>query len=74
MLSIKIGFWIGRNNITSEGSWIWINGERASSSELIRQSREPNDIGGNKDCITVDGISSLSTVGLAWYGPCTTLL
>ena len=35
-LSINnFNFWIGASDIASEGNWVWMNGERASSSELI---------------------------------------
>ena len=42
-------FWIGVNDIASEGNWVWVNGERASSSELIWYSGEP-DGGRNQNC------------------------
>ena len=39
----NIHFWIGVNDIASEGNWVWVNGERASSSELIWNEGQPNE-------------------------------
>ena len=47
-------FWIGANDIASEGNWTWVNGEPANNSELIwfggnrRKDR-------NANCIVVAG-------------------
>ena len=71
MLSIRPHFWMGVNDIALEGNWIWMDGERASSSELIWRSGEPNNIGGNEDCVAVVGIGEPRTVGLAWDEICT---
>ena len=60
----NIYFWIGVNDIVSEGNWVWVNGERASSSELIWRSNEPNG-GRNENCVVVLGQPGSSTVGLA---------
>ena len=71
-LSINVEyFWIGASDIASEGNWIWVNGERASSSELIWRSGQPNNDGGNEDCLGADGLSS--EIGLAYDGRCTIL-
>ena len=51
--------WIGASDIVSEGNWIWVNGERASSSELIWNAGQPD---GNQDCL---GMRGTSHVGLA---------
>ena len=63
-------FWIGANDIASEGNWVWLNGERASSSELIWQSGQPNNHGGQQDCGVVSGYPG-SNVGRAFDDPCT---
>ena len=63
-------FWIGVNDIGSEGNWIWINGERANSSEIIWRRGEPNN-SGNEDCVEVDGDLTRTTVGQANDGTCT---
>ena len=62
--------WIGASDIASEGNWTWINGERASSSELIWLSGEPNNNGGDEDCVVVTGYLISSIVGLAYDIPC----
>ena len=62
-------FWIGVNDIASEGNWVWVNGERASSSELIWYSGEPGG-GRNENCVFVHGYSTPSNVGLAFDWPC----
>ena len=49
-------FWVGANDIASEGNWIWINGERASNSEIIWASAEPNG-GRQANCAIVEGFS-----------------
>ena len=54
--------WIGANNFASEGNWIWVNGEDASSSELIWKDGQPDGQGRNQDCL---GMRGTSPVGLA---------
>ena len=49
-LSINYFFWIGVREVTTEGNWIWVNGQRASGSELLWGSGEPNSGPVNKDC------------------------
>ena len=69
-LSISnIYFWIGVNDIASEGNWVWVNGERASSSELIWRGGQPNE-GRNANCVYVFGHPTHSDVGLAYDGGC----
>ena len=71
-LSINAYFWIGVSDIASEGTWIWVNGETASNSDLIWDSGQPNSYGGNQDCggifhpsaLADDGTCSESTFGL----------
>ena len=62
-------FWIGVNDIASEGNWVWMNGERASSSELIWSSGQP-DGGRIENCVIVQGYPAHSDVGLAFDEPC----
>ena len=62
-------FWIGVNDIASEGNWVWVNGERASSSELIWGSGQPNG-GRNENCVVVHGYPGSSHLGLAYDGGC----
>ena len=64
-LSMSNNFWIGVNDIASEGNWVWVNGERASSSELIWDSGQPN---GNRsaNCVVVNGYPAFYYVGLAY--------
>ena len=62
-------FWIGVNDIASEGNWVWVNGERASSSELIWNRGQP-DGGRNANCVFVDGFPTLPAAGLAHDVPC----
>ena len=59
-------FWIGLNDIASEGNWVWVNGERASSSELIWRSGQPNG-GRNANCVRVYGYPPSSNDGLASF-------
>ena len=68
-LSITTNFWIGVNDIASEGNWVWVNGERASSSELIWDSGEPDE-GRSANCVIVNGYPTHSSVGLAYDAQC----
>ena len=68
-LSIDYHYWIGANDIASEGNYVWINGERGSSSELIWASREPN-AGRNENCIVVIGESSRADINRAHDASC----
>ena len=65
----NIYFWIGVNDIASEGDWVWMNGERASSSELIWGSGDPNG-GRNANCVHVNGYPATSYAGLAYDIQC----
>ena len=66
----SIYFWIGASDIASEGKWVWVNGENASSSQLIWDTRtEPNNHGGSEDCAKVDGKPGFA-VGLAYDQGC----
>ena len=70
-LSIKnIYFWIGANDIASEGNWTWVDGERASSSELIWSKGEPNNRRGDEDCGAAHGYPTFSFVGTAFDQSC----
>ena len=68
-LSINQDFiWIGGSDVASEGTWIWVNGERASSSELIWDSGQPNNSRSGNYLLVVAN-PSLSDVGRAHDGP-----
>ena len=65
-------YWAGANDIASEGNWVWINGERASSSELIWQNGFPQfNSNSNRDCLLIDSNSVSSYFGLAHDNRCT---
>ena len=68
-LSISNRFWIGVNDIASEGNWVWVNGERASSSGLIWRSTQPNG-GRNAIRVTVYGEPTSPYLGLAFDIQC----
>ena len=73
-LSINnILFWIGASDIASEGNWVWLNGESASSSELIWASGQPNNHRGQEDCAVVIGYLGSFNVGRAADESCTSL-
>ena len=38
------------NDIASEGNWIWMTGQQASSSELFWFSEQQDSYDGNQDC------------------------
>ena len=75
MLSINRSanfYWAGANDIASEGNWVWINGERASSSELIWINGFPElNSTVNRDCLLIDSRSVSSYFGFAHDNSCT---
>ena len=75
MLSINRStnyYWAGANDIASEGNWVWINGERASSSELIWLRGFPEfNSNSNRDCLLIDSNSVSPDFGFAHDNPCT---
>ena len=65
-------YWAGANDIASEGNWVWINGERASSSELYWRNGFPElNSSGNRDCLLINSNPVSSYFGLASDLPCT---
>ena len=65
-------YWAGANDIASEGNWVWINGERASSSELIWRNGFPElNSSGNRDCLLINSNPVSSYFGLAFDNRCT---
>ena len=66
----NIDFWIGANDIASEGNWVWVDGERASSSELIWKNGQPDNSGGVQDCVLLEAFPIRSYVGFAWDDRC----
>ena len=64
-LSINEYFWIGVSDISSEGNWVWVNGETATSSELIWSSGQPDNARNIQHC------GALYTSGYADDGTCT---
>ena len=72
ILPINYLFWIGLNDIASEGNWIWVNGERANSSEII-WSQPPDNYAGNEDCVVLHGGPTFSGAGLAGDVPCSSI-
>ena len=68
-LSINQDFiWVGANDVASEGTWIWVNGERGSSSELIWDGGQPQNLR-SENYLLVIANPSLSNFGLAHDGP-----
>ena len=49
-------FWIGLDDIKTEGSWVWLDGTASTSSNTPWLSGEPNNLG-NEDCGTVGSSS-----------------
>ena len=62
--------WAGANDIASEGNWVWINGERVSSSDLSWSYGEPNNSGGNEDCFLFLGTLTSDIFGFAYDHRC----
>ena len=64
-------FWVGASDAVSEGSWIWVNGDHASSSELNWDSGQPGG-GRSENYVMLFGNSASSKAGLAHDGSSTT--
>ena len=69
-LSNNYHYWIGASDITSEGNWVWLNGESASRSELIWASGEP-DGGRRENCVDVVSQPVRSDINRAHDHSCT---
>ena len=46
--------WIGLNDISREGQWMWIDGVRAAEGNVNWVAGEPNNSGGDEDCGVVN--------------------
>ena len=69
MLSIRRTHnWIGANYNASEGNWVWINGERASS-KLFWRNRFPR-FSSNSNCLALDSYFGSFDYGFADDHPC----
>jgi hypothetical protein len=44
-------YWIGANDIESEGNFVWIEFGNPVGPFYPLGSGEPNDVGGNEDCV-----------------------
>ena len=64
-------YWAGANYNESEGNWVWINDERASSSELSWLNGFPEfNLGGKRDCLAIYSNSVSPDFGFASDHPC----
>ena len=68
-LSIGYHYYIGASDMASEGNWVWLNGEPASSTELIWESNQPNG-GRNENCVVLIGTAGRSDKERAHDVPC----
>ena len=49
-LQLTDRFWIGASDEETEGVWRWVNGDIATSQQLIWRSEQPDNGGNNEDC------------------------
>ena len=68
-MSMSYYFWIGVNDIASEGNWVWVNGERAFRSEVLWESGY-GYYTPDSDCAIVNGYPKSSSIGKAFTDPC----
>ena len=51
ILSLQSGVWIGLNDKSREGTWVWVNGEKAVvPAAVLWTTGQPNDSGEGQDC------------------------
>ena len=62
-LPITSGTWIGGTDAANEGTWVLPDGNAMTYFNWY--TGEPNNAGGDEDCIVFDGSS-----GVWWDGPC----
>ena len=46
--------WIGLTDSRNEGSFVWLDGERATARSIRWNSGEPNNENGNEDCVHIN--------------------
>ena len=51
---------IGISDIASEGTYVWINGDTSTRNELGFLQNEPNNLGGNENCLELTPINLLN--------------
>jgi large repetitive protein len=51
-------WWVGLNDISSEGTWVWDDGTAVSYTNW--HSGEPNNSGGNEDCVQLNRFTDQS--------------
>ena len=54
---------IGINDIASEGTFVWINGDTATIEELGFDEDEPNNLQGDEDCLELLFSNTLNDFG-----------
>ena len=56
------GVFIGIRDIASEGTYQWIDGDTSTVNELKFSRNEPNNAGGNEDCLELFDYNALNDV------------
>ena len=71
VLSISIEYWTGLNDQATEGRWVWVNGEEATTQTALWDSSQPNG-GSREDCgrIYTDNLGYDTSCNNAYYAVC----
>ena len=70
-MKYKEDMWLGGSDIAAEGEWGWTDGRQISTTYWMTSDYQPNNYGGNQDCLSIK-CEKDSCEKYQWYDdPCT---